>query len=209
MPAAPHPSGAPRQGQPKRPLPTRERDSAGLPARLDVGELEIDPAEAASGTTRRVDATIPDPCPACGGTGAAAGWAVEDCPACGGDGRVGGSPDDSGGLVHVDTCPECDGSGRLVIVPCGRCLGSGRTEAKRKVTVHVPPGAEDGLAVVAEADGGRAGTAAGDAELYVVLRVRADRDDSRLIRYAAGVALVLAVFLLVVLAVAPEALLGR
>src|SRR5262249_43984801 len=74
------------------------------------------------------------PCADCGGSGRTS----KSCPGCGGSGRVKASR----GRVQVMTsCRACDGTGR---VACSNCHGAGVLAGTRRVTVRIPPGADDG-----------------------------------------------------------------
>src|ERR687886_2347175 len=80
-----------------------------------AAEVEIELAEAATGTTREVPFDVAVPCDRCGGNGAEPGTAINACPTCGGAGRVSQvSRTVLGEFVRTQTCPTCNGSGRLV-----------------------------------------------------------------------------------------------
>jgi molecular chaperone DnaJ len=167
-----------------------------------LAEVEIEAVEAVRGSRRRVRVASVGPCPGCGGSGAAPGAGVVRCAACGGDGSLRRSIHaGSARVLQVERCLICSGEGRVVAEPCVRCNGTGRTRANRTLTVRIPPGSTTGELVFAEPNGDRAG------EVFVVLRVRPDRD-SPLVRYASAVALVLAVTLFVVVALIPDAVAG-
>jgi molecular chaperone DnaJ len=178
-----------------------ERPATGREERLfDLAEVEIEPIEAARGTIRRVRVAAIGPCRACDGAGTASGAAVLRCEACGGDGSMRRSIDARAARVlEVERCRICAGEGRVVADACPRCNGTGRTRTDRTLTLRIPPGATSGELVTARSDANGAG------DVFVVLRVRPDRD-SRLVRYAATAALVLAVGLFLVIALAPNAI---
>lgn len=144
-------------------------------------EMEIDFEEAVFGSTRTMNITVPDQCPDCHGTGAAAGSKRVTCPTCHGHGAVVGGA----GFFQVrQTCPKCGGSGTVVEHPCRTCSGSGQVRTPRTITLRIPKGVDTGsrLRLSGKGAGGLRGGTPGD--LYVVLGVRDsdifERDDTDL-----------------------------
>lgn len=140
-----------------------------------AARLEIDLAEAATGTTREVPFEVAVPCVRCGGDGAEPGTQASACPTCGGNGRVRQvSRSVFGEFVRTQTCPSCSGSGRLIEHPCGACRGAGRVIEERTLDVDVPAGIHDGQRIRLSGEGhaGALGGRAGD--VYVEVRVRPD-----------------------------------
>jgi molecular chaperone DnaJ len=137
--------------------------------------VEIDLAEAATGTTRQVPFEIAVTCGRCGGDGAEPGTRVGTCPTCGGVGRVQHvSRSVFGEFVRTSGCPTCGGSGRQIETPCRECSGLGRVLEERRLEVTVPPGIHDGQRIRLSGEGhaGELGAQAGD--VYVQVRVRPD-----------------------------------
>ncbi len=130
--------------------------------------LEVEFEEAVFGTETSVTIRRREPCPACGGSGAAPGGIVT-CRTCGGQGRV---IVRTGFLQMAHTCPACGGEGRVVRERCRECRGRGHVEVERTVRVAVPAGVDDGtrLRVAGEGEPGRSGGPPGD--LYIDIRVR-------------------------------------
>jgi len=150
--------GGPRRG--RGPRPRRGRDLAAT--------LELEFEEAVFGVETSLTLHRREPCPACGGSGAAPGGIVT-CRTCGGQGRV---VVRTGFLQMAHTCPACGGEGRVVRERCRQCRGAGQVEVERKIRVAVPAGVDDGtrLRVAGEGEPGAAGGPPGD--LYVDIRVR-------------------------------------
>jgi molecular chaperone DnaJ len=152
---------------------------AGRPRRArgaDIAaQVEIDLAEAATGTTREVPFPVTVACAACGSSGAEPGTQPATCPTCEGAGRLQHvSRTAFGEFVRTQTCPRCGGSGRVVEHPCRECEGSGRIVEERTLEVEVPPGIHDGQQIRLSGEGhaGSLGGRAGD--LYVQVRMRPD-----------------------------------
>ncbi len=148
----------------------REQISRGRDLAFD---LEITLEEAASGVEKEVEIPRTEKCEVCGGSGAKPGTQPKICPRCGGSGQVQvmqRSP--FGTFVQVTTCPQCKGKGRIIETPCPNCRGSGLVRKRRKITVRIPPGIDEGYQLRLRregdttADGGEAG------DLYVAVHVK-------------------------------------
>jgi molecular chaperone DnaJ len=142
----------------------------------DVGaEIEIDLAEAATGTKREVPFPVSVPCATCGGSGAEPGTDPTTCPTCNGAGRLEHvSRTAFGEFIRSQTCPSCGGVGRVVEHRCADCGGAGRVVEERTLEVDVPPGIHHGQQIRLSGEGhaGALGGRAGD--LYVQVLIRPD-----------------------------------
>ena len=129
--------------------------------------------EAAFGCTKEIDLNRTETCEACHGSGCEAGTTPETCPDCRGTGTVrvqrGG-----GGFAFstTTTCPKCRGTGKLIHSPCKVCGGAGSVRKKKRVSVTIPAGIDDGQAVSLRGQGnaGLNGGPAGD--LLVGIRIK-------------------------------------
>jgi molecular chaperone DnaJ len=140
-----------------------------------AADVQIELAEAATGTTRQVPYRVAVPCSHCSATGVEPGTEVVMCPTCNGMGRIQHvSRSAFGEFIRTQGCPECGGSGRLVRNPCSRCSGSGDQLEERRLDVEIPPGIHDGQRIRLSGEGhsGVLGGRAGD--VYVRVRVRPD-----------------------------------
>ena len=143
----------------------RTRPTRGADLRYD---LKISFEQAVKGCEVEIEIPAEEDCPDCGGTGVEPGYSSETCTYCGGRGQV----FQKHGFFRISTaCPQCGGMGRINRHPCKRCRGEGRIISHKKVTVHIPPGVDNGtrLRLRGEGEGGNFGGPAGD--LYVVLEV--------------------------------------
>jgi molecular chaperone DnaJ len=97
-----------------------------------------------------------------------------------------------GGMFRmVSTCPHCRGRGTVIRDKCPDCRGRGRVTLKRRITVPLPAGIQDGQAVRVGGEGEPPPpehNPAGDGprgDLHVVVRVREhdrfDRDGDHLV----------------------------
>src|SRR5436305_4919516 len=112
----------------------------------DIGaRVEIDLADAATGTTRDVPFEVAVTCTHCDGGGAEPGTDVSACPACSGSGRLQQiSRSVFGEFVRTQACPSCSGTGRVIEHPCAECHGVGRVLEERRLEVDIPAGIHDG-----------------------------------------------------------------
>lgn len=122
----------------------------------------------------------PISCSVCNGTGAEPGSEPRKCEACGGSGKKVISRKenkDQGSVMfqQITTCPSCHGQGIFIDKPCKKCHGSGQLEKEESLTVKIPKGAPDGMALRIFGHGmpsPAAGGAPGD--LYVIVRTERD-----------------------------------
>jgi molecular chaperone DnaJ len=155
----------------------------GGPARGDNIEVElrVPLARVVSGGEEKVAVMRAAPCAACGGSGAKAGTQPRPCPDCGGTGRKVTRTrrrQDAAGDVRVEsisTCPRCGGRGRLIDQECPACAGRGATLAEETLTVNVPVGVEEGMALRVPGHGAAAPAPGGvPGDLYVVVHTVRD-----------------------------------
>jgi len=132
--------------------------------------VEIDLAEAFSGTkvTLRIPTRVT--CESCGGSGSEdKGRTAETCPACQGAGKVRAQ---QGFFLIERTCPTCGGQGRVVRNPCRVCHGAGTVQRERSLQVAIPAGVEDGTRIRLSGEGEAGGQGAPNGDLYVHVSIR-------------------------------------
>ena len=104
--------------------------------------------EAVFGCEKELDVVLKDPCPKCNGTGAKPGTSPETCPKCGGKGQVVYTQQSFFGTVqNVQTCPDCQGTGKIIKEKCPDCGGTGYVASKKKISVSIPAGIDNGQSV--------------------------------------------------------------
>ena len=104
--------------------------------------------EAVFGCEKELDVVLKDPCPKCGGSGARPGTSPETCPKCGGKGQVVYTQQSFFGMVqNVQTCPDCHGTGKIIREKCSDCGGTGFVSNKKKISVSIPAGIDNGQSV--------------------------------------------------------------
>jgi molecular chaperone DnaJ len=128
--------------------------------------------EAAFGCEKQIEITLKEECAACHGTGAKPGTSKRTCPKCGGKGRVMMTQQSLFGMVqNVTTCPDCHGTGEVIDTPCPDCSGTGYVPRKKKISVSIPAGIDNGQSVRIRDKGepGRNGGPRGDLLVEVIV----------------------------------------
>ena len=104
--------------------------------------------EACFGVDKEIDITLKDECETCHGTGAKPGTSPETCQKCGGKGQVVFTQQSLFGVVrNVQTCPDCHGTGKIIKDRCPDCKGSGYISKRKKISVSIPAGIDNGQCV--------------------------------------------------------------
>ncbi len=104
--------------------------------------------EACFGCEKELELTLKDECPTCHGSGARPGSNPETCTKCGGKGKVVYSTQSFfGTMQNVSSCPDCKGSGKIVRDKCPDCRGTGYISSRKRISVSIPPGIDNGQSV--------------------------------------------------------------
>ncbi len=104
--------------------------------------------EAVFGCEKQLDLNLKDECKTCHGTGAKPGTSPETCPKCGGKGQVVYTQQSLFGMVrNVQTCPDCNGTGKIVRDKCPDCRGTGYISERKKISVSIPAGIDNGQSI--------------------------------------------------------------
>ena len=144
------------------------RGRAGADLRYDM-RLEF--MEAVFGTETEIDLEKMESCPTCEGTRCEPGTHPDVCGYCGGSGQATRS---QGFFTVRTTCPSCRGRGKTISSPCSNCSGAGQVRARKKVSLKIPAGVDNGsrLRLTGEGEAGMDGGPPGD--LYVFIHVKPD-----------------------------------
>jgi len=138
--------------------------------------VQIPLERVATGGKETVRLARPQTCPTCQGSGAKAGTQPKRCEACSGTGQHVTSRKDAGvTFQQITTCSTCRGRGKLIEQPCAECGGHREVEREETLTVNIPAGAEEGMALRVPGHGLPSHDASGTAgDLYVVIRTAPD-----------------------------------
>lgn len=101
--------------------------------------------EAVFGCKKEIELTVKETCKTCNGSGAKPGTSPETCSKCGGKGQVMFTQQSFFGTVrNVQTCPDCQGTGKVIKEKCVDCHGSGYIPMKKRYSVDIPAGIDNG-----------------------------------------------------------------
>lgn len=116
-------------------------------------------SQAARGLNKDINVNVVDSCPKCNGSRCEPGTKASRCSYCDGTGMETVS---RGPFIMRSTCRYCQGSRMYIKHKCTECQGKGSTVQRRKVTVPVPAGIQDGQTIR---------MSVGRKELFVTFRV--------------------------------------
>ncbi|MGD0645573.1 MAG: molecular chaperone DnaJ [Candidatus Bathyarchaeia archaeon] len=136
-------------------------------------DLEITLEEAARGTEKEIEIPRTERCDVCGGSGASPGTSARICPRCNGQGKIQNMRKSGFAMyVQVTNCPTCKGKGKLIDSPCTNCHGSGLVRKRRKITVKVPMGVDEGIQLRLRGEGEMTPSNGEPGDLYVLVHVK-------------------------------------
>lgn len=134
-----------------------------------IYNMELSLEDAVHGKT--VEIVVPTwvSCAECKGSGAEPGSEPVTCNTCNGAGQV---RMQHGFIAVQQTCPTCHGKGKTIKNPCKKCRGQGRTQEKKKLSVKIPAGIDEGdrIRLAGEGEAGMQGGAPGD--LYIQIHLK-------------------------------------
>jgi molecular chaperone DnaJ len=137
-----------------------------------VYDLEITLEEAATGTEKETEIPRTEKCEVCGGSGASPGTSPRTCPRCNGSGKIRQMRRSSfATFVQVTPCPQCRGKGVLIDSPCKNCHGTGLVRKRRKISVKVPVGIDEGYQLRLRGEGEAAPNGGEPGDLYVLMHI--------------------------------------
>jgi molecular chaperone DnaJ len=148
-------------------------------------KLSLTLEEVEGGVKKTIKVKKRKTCTTCKGSGAKDG-AVKNCQTCGGSGYVRQIRSTFLGQMQTTAqCPNCHGSGTIVVEPCTKCRGEGRTLEDETIDIDIPAGVEDGMQLTMRGRGnaGIKGGPAGDLLISIEVKPHADlkRDGNNLI----------------------------
>ncbi|MCL2020352.1 MAG: molecular chaperone DnaJ [Oscillospiraceae bacterium] len=135
--------------------------------------LDVSFMEACKGITHEIEINRAETCDTCNGNGAKPGTSPKTCPECAGQGKIRIQQRTIlGSMSTTQTCSRCHGKGKIIETPCTTCNGAGRVQKRKKVSVGVPAGIDDGqtLGVRGEGNVGTNGGSKGDLNVRISVR---------------------------------------
>lgn len=159
----------------------RSRNSNGPRRGADVRvNVRITFAESVTGTSKKIDVTLKDPCTKCNGTGAKPGTQPQTCRKCGGKGQVVYTQQSMLGMVrNVQPCPDCHGTGKIIKEKCPDCYGTGYISSKKTIEVSIPAGIDNGQCVRIQGKGEPGVNGGQRGDLLVAVMISADPEFER------------------------------
>jgi len=141
-----------------------------------VYDLEITLEEAAKGTEKEIEVPRTEKCEvcggSCGGSGASPGTSPRTCPKCNGAGKVQHMRKSSFAMyVQVTPCSTCRGKGKIIDSPCNNCHGTGLVKKRRKISVKIPVGIDEGYQLRLRGEGEMAPNGGEAGDLYVLVHI--------------------------------------
>jgi molecular chaperone DnaJ len=134
--------------------------------------IQIRLEDAVTGVDRDIEVMHTEPCPACNGSGSET-KRLNTCPRCGGTGQMRQAAHSSfGQFVRMMTCNQCGGKGKIPEKVCKECKGSSHSRVKRKVSVHIPAGIDNGMRLRMEGYGEAGDFGAPSGDLYIEVYVQ-------------------------------------
>jgi molecular chaperone DnaJ len=73
--------------------------------------------------------------------------------------------------VQVTPCPTCRGKGTIIDSPCKNCRGTGLVKKRRRISVKVPVGIDDGYQLRLRGEGEMAPNGGSPGDLYVLVHI--------------------------------------
>ena len=138
--------------------------------------VQIPLERVATGGKENVRLSRSQTCSACHGSGATAGTQPKRCEPCGGTGQHVSSRKEGGATFQqITTCSTCRGKGEIIEQSCAECNGRREVEREETLTVNIPAGAEEGMALRVPSHGLPSRDASGaPGDLVVVVRTAPD-----------------------------------
>ena len=155
-------------GSRSRANPNAPKRGSDIAINLDIGFME-----ACKGITHEVEINRAETCDSCNGSGAKLGTTPKTCPDCHGSGYVRVTQRTMlGSMSSQRPCTRCGGKGKIIETPCPTCGGNGRVQKRKKITINVPAGIDNGqvLTIRGEGNAGANGGAKGDLNVRITVR---------------------------------------
>ncbi|MDD1704293.1 MAG: molecular chaperone DnaJ [Methanoregula sp.] len=133
--------------------------------------IQIRLEDAVLGTDREIEVMHNEPCTACAGSGSET-KRQNTCTRCGGTGQMRQATNSPlGQFVRMTTCTMCGGKGKIPEKVCKECRGTGHTRVKRKVSIHIPAGVDNGMRLRMEGYGEAGDYGASNGDLFIEIYV--------------------------------------
>ncbi|MFZ1250110.1 MAG: molecular chaperone DnaJ [Candidatus Microsaccharimonas sp.] len=142
-------------------------------------QLQLTFKEAIFGLEHDMTLDLEDTCEHCKGTTVEPGYEMKTCPTCQGAGQQTRVMNTMFGAIQQTVpCETCHGAGKIPEKLCTVCHGTGTQRKKQTIKVKIPAGIDDG-ATIRLAGRGEAVGGGEKGDLYIQIRVKADKHFTR------------------------------
>jgi molecular chaperone DnaJ len=134
--------------------------------------IKIQLEDAVSGINREIEVLHTEPCTTCKGSGSETKQ-LKTCPPCEGTGQIRQTANSAfEQFFRMTPCTRCGGKGKTLEKVCKDCRGSGHTRVKRKVSVHIPAGIDNGMRLRMKGYGEAGDYGAANGDLFIEVYVQ-------------------------------------
>ncbi len=142
--------------------------------------IRVDFKDAVFGCKKEVEFDFKETCSSCGGNGCRKGTSPETCPKCGGKGQTVTMQRTMLGMMQsISPCPDCGGTGKIIREKCPDCYGRGYRRIRKRMSVDVPAGIDNGQAFRVRSFGEPGVNGGPRGDLIVQVAVRESQDFER------------------------------
>ena len=131
--------------------------------------LELTLEEAVRGTEVEIEIPTWVSCKKCSGSGVKKGCQPVSCTTCHGAGQV---HMQQGFFSIQQTCATCHGAGKIIKDPCTACQGQGRIHERKKLSVKIPAGIDNGDRIRLSGEGETGANSGVTGDLYVQIKIK-------------------------------------
>lgn len=150
--------------------PNAPRQGSDIAINLDISFME-----ACKGVSHTVEINRAETCDHCNGSGAKPGTTPKTCGECNGTGQVRVQQRSMFGMMtSTRVCSKCNGKGKIIDTPCPTCSGGGRVQKKKKISINIPAGIDNGQTLCVRGEGNSGTNGGGKGDLNVRISVRKD-----------------------------------
>ncbi len=134
--------------------------------------LDLKFEEAVFGVDKEIEFLRTEDCQTCNGSGAEPGSKTHTCSKCNGQGALKYRQRTLfGEQITSRSCDQCKGTGKTYEQACTTCKGHGIVKKRKKQTVTIPAGVDEGQVLTLQQEGNLGAKGGPRGDVYVVMRV--------------------------------------
>lgn len=136
-------------------------------------QLDLTFEEAIFGADKEVEYLRTEDCQTCHGSGAEPGTKTHTCSKCNGEGVLKFRQRTLfGDQITTRPCDQCKGTGKTYEQACNTCKGHGIVKKRKKRTVTIPAGVDEGQVLTLQGEGNLGSKGGPRGDVYIVMRVQ-------------------------------------